>query len=218
MRGCCFGLRLSRRGGGVAWLGSLGALGVCCDATYLQNNNSCTVAVGLEVYFHVQTRICMQNRPRHVVARQVGNGPFRTEITTWALSPQPLASMMECNKLCDEHIIAGSLSNLADGRAARVWGSQVSSRAHHPSIQVLFLFCAGFSPPFNQGGLDACSILGRGSRWRLNPSQRQAQANNHMGLNCSSRMLWPRVSTLPGLHRRHSPICHARGSVSSDPS
>lgn len=50
----------------------------------------------------------------------------------------------------------------------------------------------------------------------IDPSQRQAQASNHMGLICALRMLWPQVSTLPGLHRRPGPICHGRGSVSNN--
>lgn len=49
------------------------------------------------------------------------------------------------------------------------------------------------------------------SGMEIDPSQRQAQASNHMGLICALRMLWPQASTIPGLHRRPGPICHGRG-------
>lgn len=155
----------------------------------------------------------MQNCLRRVVGRRMGNGPFRTEITTWVHHHSPWPLMMECNKLCDEHTIAGSLSNLADGRAARMWGRQVSSRAHHPSI--LFLFERASAPPSSRRS--GCMLpVWDASGMEIDPSQRQAQASNHMGLICALRMLWPQVSTLPGPHRRPGPICHGRGSVRSN--
>lgn len=118
--------------GGGAELGSWGEGGSAATP------HSCIfVLTTVEGYFHVQTGVHAELSQAH--GRQAGGKwPFRTEMATWVLSRQPLASTMECNKLCDEHTIAGSLSNLAEGRAARMWGSQVSSRAHHPSI--LFLF------------------------------------------------------------------------------
>lgn len=116
--------------------------------------------------------------------------------------------IMVCNKLCDEHTITGSLSNLAGERPARVRGSQVSSRAHHPSIHSLFF--------------QRAPCLGPQAGWRLTqpscqPSPERPQATIITGIICSSHMLWPQ-----GLDRPRPPPASTwpnlscPGSVSSD--
>lgn len=77
--------------------------------------------------------------------RIVGSWQFRTQRNPQDSSSQPLAIVMVCDKLCDEHTIAGSLSNLAGGRPARMWGA----RFHRAPITHPFPFLlSGLQPPF----------------------------------------------------------------------
>lgn len=61
------------------------------------------------------------------------------------------------------------------------------------------------APPFwDSGGME------------IDPSQRQAQASNHMGLICALRMLWPQVSPSQASIDDPAQFVMERGSVSNN--